>query len=183
MPFTERIIQKDDYLVCPPQQWIDGFNIGDGTIRQFVAVPLGSGLTAEAVVLGEEHKGGIQLVVFPPKPGLFPESNPLFENDHPEVLFQRRLDKEPVEMGLSGGGKISQKIYPDKFGFDTWDQDMSAKIEVHIVNSLTFKLITGLRPPNSPINIQLYKKLGIPWYKIYDDEQDFINSSDFFTKP
>lgn len=182
MPFTEKMAQKDDYIVCPPQLWVDGFNIGEGIIRQFVAVPLGSGLTAEAIVLGEEHKGGIQLVVFPPKPGLFPESHPPYLN-YPNILFKRNGIVQPVEMGLGGGGKISQKIYPDKYGFDTWDPDVPAKIEVHIVNSLTFKLITGLRPPESPINIHLYKKFRMPWFKIYDDEQDFINSSDFFTKP
>lgn len=33
-----------DYLVCPDQPWLDGINSGDGTIRQFVAMPLGHGL-------------------------------------------------------------------------------------------------------------------------------------------
>ena len=37
-----------DYLVCPPQPWLDGFNAGDGAIRQFVAMELGAGYAVEA---------------------------------------------------------------------------------------------------------------------------------------
>lgn len=170
---------QDDYLVSPPQLWLDGFNAGDGMVRQFVAAPLGYGLTAEAIITGDEAKGGIQIVVIPPKKGIFPENDPT-----PPMLFQSELYQEVstepvVEMGLAGGGKIKQKIYPDEYGFDTWDQNRASLIEVHIVNSLTFKRITGLNPPVTPINHQTYKELGIPWFKIYDDEKDFINSEDF----
>ena len=36
-----------NYLVVPDQPWLDGFNVGKGTVRQFVAAPLGEGLTVE----------------------------------------------------------------------------------------------------------------------------------------
>ena len=36
-----------DYLAIPEQPWLDGFSIGEGLIRQFVAMPLGEGYTAE----------------------------------------------------------------------------------------------------------------------------------------
>ena len=168
----------NDYLVCPSQPWIDGFNAGDGKVRQFIAVPLGSGLSAEAVVLGEEKKGGLQIVVYPPKPGLFPDKDP-FEHTQFQVFYQPALSEGPNEMGLGGGGRIIQKIYPDKYGYDTWDQNHFAKIEIHIVNSLAFRQITGALPPPSPIDFQVYKDLGLPWYEIYDQEQHFINSRDF----
>ena len=32
-----------DYVVTPDQLWLDGIASADGTVRQFVAVPLGSG--------------------------------------------------------------------------------------------------------------------------------------------
>ncbi len=32
--------QEQDYVVCPDQPWLDGSNSGDGTVRQFVAMPL-----------------------------------------------------------------------------------------------------------------------------------------------
>ncbi len=40
-------LQRDpqDYLVIPKQPWLDGFVVEKGIIRQFVAMPLGSGYT------------------------------------------------------------------------------------------------------------------------------------------
>ena len=60
-----------DYIVAPPQPWLDGIASRGGTIRQFVAMPLGMGYTVEAQVSGQERFGGIQLKVFEPKPGRF----------------------------------------------------------------------------------------------------------------
>lgn len=54
-----------NYVVLPRQPWLDGINSGDGTVRQFVAVPLGLGATVEGQVTGEETTGGVQLQVFP----------------------------------------------------------------------------------------------------------------------
>jgi len=36
-----------DYVVIPEQPWLDGFNVSEDYIRQFVAMPLGKGFTAE----------------------------------------------------------------------------------------------------------------------------------------
>lgn len=57
-----------NYVVLPRQPWLDGINSGDGTVRQFVAVPLGLGATVEGQVTGEETTGGVQLQAFPLKP-------------------------------------------------------------------------------------------------------------------
>ncbi|MFJ3876278.1 hypothetical protein ACIPW5_02320 [Streptomyces sp. NPDC090077] len=54
-----------NYVVLPRQPWLDGINSGDGTVRQFVAVPLGLGATVEGQVTGEEVTGGVQLQAFP----------------------------------------------------------------------------------------------------------------------
>ncbi|MFE3254903.1 hypothetical protein ACFXPS_08890 [Nocardia sp. NPDC059091] len=51
-------------VVLPEQPWLDGINSGTGTIRQFVAVPLGLGASVEGQVTGEETHGGIQLQNF-----------------------------------------------------------------------------------------------------------------------
>ncbi|MFD3547202.1 hypothetical protein ACFWUW_16590 [Streptomyces sp. NPDC058655] len=53
-----------NYLVLPRQPWLDGINSGKGTVRQFVAVPLGLGATVEGQVTGEETTGGVQLQAF-----------------------------------------------------------------------------------------------------------------------
>lgn len=62
---------RQDYMVAPPQPWLDGFNAGSGVIKQFVAMPLGMGYTVEGQVTGKEEFGGIQLLVVPPKEGRF----------------------------------------------------------------------------------------------------------------
>ena len=36
-----------DYVVLPDQPWIDGYCVETGVIRQFVAMPLGTGYTVE----------------------------------------------------------------------------------------------------------------------------------------
>ncbi|MGW0548255.1 hypothetical protein [Streptomyces altiplanensis] len=58
-----------NYLVLPRQPWLDGINSGTGTVRQFVAVPLGMGATVEGQVTGEEKWGGLQLQAWPLKDG------------------------------------------------------------------------------------------------------------------
>lgn len=65
---------EQDYMVGPhPQPWLDGFNIGGGQIRQFVAMQMGKGYTVEGQVTGKEDVSGIQVLVMPPKPGAIPE--------------------------------------------------------------------------------------------------------------
>jgi hypothetical protein len=58
-----------DYIITGAQPWLDGIAAGKGTIRQFVAMPLGLGYTVEAQLTGEEKHGGIQLQAYAPKPG------------------------------------------------------------------------------------------------------------------
>jgi hypothetical protein len=63
----------EDYMVAPPQPWLDGFNAGAGLIKQFVAMPMGMGYTVEKQVTGEEKHGGLQILVIPAKPGAIPK--------------------------------------------------------------------------------------------------------------
>src|SRR5207249_10448567 len=62
-----RGLQADpqNYLVLPEQPWLDGFAVRKGVIRQFVAMPLGAGYSAEEQITGKADAGGIQLKVFP----------------------------------------------------------------------------------------------------------------------
>ena len=57
-----------DYVVTPNQLWIDGVATKPGLVRQFVAVPFGSGYSIEAQVAEQEVNGGIQFLVIPSKP-------------------------------------------------------------------------------------------------------------------
>ena len=323
-----------DYLVCPTQPWLDGFNTGDGTIRQFIAMPLGAGYTVERQITGKEEHGGLQFVVYPAKDGHFEKPDPTYDYAHTpktqiqslsqemkekvetelyralkeaglaeselkkakqceegfvggllaveldlpecvEVLYakalaatigvdfweleKQNLDPElgrlipedlarrygvipvafqdnclklamanpldvlatddislitgykivPVqateeailrqinqqygvtdfieveetvkdisaqdfgsfhqEMGLGAGGKMTQNIYPDPHGLETWDTDNLAELNVHLVDIATWCKITGEPAPSTPVNAQAYTQAGYPWFEIYEE--------------
>ncbi|HEV2800400.1 MAG TPA: hypothetical protein VGW12_07885 [Pyrinomonadaceae bacterium] len=158
-----------DYIVCPEQPWLDGINAGDGSVRQFVAMPLGSGYTLEALLSGREEYGGIQIAVFDPKAGLFPDDAPV--NDF-ELESARGLESVSMgEMGLGVGAQIKQKIYPDPYGIDTWNQDEYGSVFIHIVNSVQYEQITGHMPPPPPISAQIYAEHRLPWFDLYDEDR------------
>lgn len=56
---------EQDYIVLPDQPWLDGANSGDGYVRQFVASPLGLGISVEGQVTGREEVGGFTLEGYP----------------------------------------------------------------------------------------------------------------------
>lgn len=168
-----------DYIICPNQPWLDGINAGDGFIRQFVAMPLGNGNTVEAQVTGVESEGGIQILVYEPKPGKFPEQPPPPSDLGPQIMS---APMGGFEMGLGAGGKIKQKIYPDPYGLDTWDADNYGFVFVYIVNSQQYRELTGLEPPSTPISAQTYTQYGLPWFDLYDEEKADLAASEQLAK-
>lgn len=168
-PWSEELRPGEtDYMVSPPQFWIDGINAGDDYIRQFVAMPLGMGYTVEAQVTGKEEFGGLQIVVYEPKPDRFPDEPP--KERWGGSLFSMKLSAAGVEMGLGAGGKMKQKIYPDPHGIDTWDPDNYGRVFVHIVNSMMYRELTGEEPPPTPISAKTYAHHGLPWFDLYDEK-------------
>ena len=173
---VERPLRTDpqNYVVCPDQPWLDGINVGPGVIRQFVAMPLGQGYSVEAAVTGEERFGGIQLTVYEPKPGRFPDQPP------PPPAGPRRTGAPSLQksvgaaMGLGAGGTMKQKIYPDRYGVDTWDTGHFGRVTVHIVNSEQFRQLTGSDPPPSPVSAKTYTDHGLPWFELYDDAKGAV---------
>jgi hypothetical protein len=160
-----------DYMVCPPQPWLDGINAGEGYIRQFVAMPLGEGYTVEGQLTGEERFGGMQIVVYEPKPGKFPDKPPPQQDMGVlrSIAFGAGQTTKESEMGLAAGGKMRQKIYPDPHGLEVWDSENRGSALIHIVNSLTYREITGKKPPPSPISAKTYTEHGLPWFDLYDE--------------
>jgi hypothetical protein len=177
-PWDERLREDpQDYIVCPDQPWLDGINAGQGEIRQFVAMPLGSGYTVEGQVTGEERYGGLQILVFEPKPGEFPDQPP--EEERLGPVTEAAPPKRTAEvMGLSAGGRIRQKIYPDPYGIDTWDQENTGSVFVHLVNEEQHRDLTGVEPPPSPVSARTYTEWGLPWFELYDEHRGSIPSSD-----
>ncbi|HYY56079.1 MAG TPA: hypothetical protein VE842_02050 [Pyrinomonadaceae bacterium] len=162
---------RQDYLVCPPQLWLDGINTGRGTIRQFVAMPLGLGYTVEASLTGGEEVGGIQITVFAPKQGIFPDEPPPTQTaaaPRPSALPRQR-SAATAQMGLGAGGVIKEKILPDPHGPDTWDQNNFGRVSVHILNNAQFREITGTEPPPTSVDQQTYAEHKFPWFHLYGE--------------
>jgi hypothetical protein len=157
-----------NYVVTGTQPWLDGIASGKGTIRQFVAMPLGKGLTVEAQITGKEEHGGIQLQAFAPKPGRISR---LERRSRSAAAFEDccALECESGAMGLGAGGTMEQKVYPDPHGIDTWDPSASTRVFVHIVNSEMWQQITGEAPPPSPVSAKSYIDAGLPWFSLYDE--------------
>lgn len=160
-----------NYLVAPDQPWLDGINSGHETIRQFVAMPLGSGATVEGQLTGEEAVGGLQFVVFEPKPGRFADQEPEPGPPTEGVL-------ESIDMGLAAGGEMTQKIYPDPYGIATWDPSRRTSLHVRIVNAEEWRALTGEPPPPTPVDAAAYTKAGLPWFALYDEEQGDLAPSE-----
>ena len=73
-PWKEGVTGKpQNYMVAPEQPWLDGFVVEKGCIRQFVAMPLGSGYSAEEQITGAAQHGGVGQG---PQPGARPHPGP-----------------------------------------------------------------------------------------------------------
>lgn len=167
-PWTAGLVgAPQNYIVCPDQPWLDGVKVGGGQVRQFVALPLNDARTIEAQVLGRGDLGGVQLRVYAPKPGRFPDAKP------PGSTPSRQRSSGGL-MGLGVGGRIAQRIYPDPYGLDTWDPQTAVTVQFHILNSLEFAALTNQPAPPSPITAETYARCGLPWFELYDERRGDI---------
>jgi hypothetical protein len=156
--------RPQNYVVTGTQPWLDGVASGKGTIRQFVAMPLGRGYTVEAQLTGAERFGGIQLEAFAPEPGRLRGFRGT-RCGSPGAPARSR----GAAMGLAAGGKMKQKIYPDPHGLDVWDRAARSRVFVHIVNSELWREITSEAAPATPVRAESYIQAGLPWFELYDE--------------
>ena len=172
-----------DYLVVPGQPWLDGYCVGKGIIRQFVAMPLGEGYTAEEQLTGEADFGGMQIEVFPMRHEVFEKRFPIVRREYDVGMFSRpeavsfKLGECVARMGLAPGGRMRQEIYEDPFSIHEWDTDHRSRCFIHLVNSTTWQAITGQRPPTRPPTARQYTQAGYPWFDYYDAEAKALNGS------
>ena len=168
-----------DYAVIPRQPWLDGFNVSEDYIRQFVAMPLGEGFTAEEQITGKAEHGGLQIVVYPMKHDVYIKH---FERIvqakrsyrlQPDALF---CESASYDMGLAPGGLMRQEIYKDEYGIDAWDQDNGFRCFIHLANSAQYLEITGHQPPHVPPTADDYTSAGLPWFDYYDDSKALAGS-------
>ena len=171
---------RQDYVGLPVQPWLDGYCIAQGVIRQFVAMPLGAGYTAEEQITGRADVGGLQVMAFPMKRAAFERHFPK-RPPRRECVRDRRSDLlfsvAPDAMGLAPGGRMRQEIFNDPFSLADWDLAHGSRCFVHIANSLVWRQVTGEEPPTTPPTATEYARAGVPWFEWYDDQHAALNGS------
>jgi hypothetical protein len=174
---------EGDYLVAPPQPWLDGYVVEKGLIRQFVAAPLGWGFSAEEQLTGKAEHGGIQIEVIPMKAEVYERRFPKREarvnpdmhrysliSDVSEGCVVMDFAPAAADMGLAPGGKMKQQVHEDPFDFNDWDVSNRQRTFVHLANSLVWKAITRQDPPHPPPTAADYTARGLPWFEYYKDD-------------
>ncbi len=180
-PWDEELTtDRQDYITIPEQPWLDGFNIGEGLIRQFVAMPLGEGFTAEEQITGKAEFGGIQICVYPMKKEIYEKlfqqkDNPEY-SDEEHICFSMDCVSE-CSMGLAPGGLMRQEIYEDEYGIDVWDTEAMSRCFVHLANSEQYQAITGHAPPTKPPTAKQYTDAGMPWFDYYSADSVALQGS------
>ena len=174
-----------DYMVTPDQPWLDGYCVEKGTIRQFVAMPLGGGYTVEEQITGEAEHGGLQIVAYPMKAEAYRK---LYEQ--PDVVLRSLALSDEMapafaaagapDMGLAPGGRMKQEIFDDPHAFDVWDTRASGRCFVHITNSLAWRAVTEEEPPTTPLTSREYQDAGLPWFDYYGGDREALEGATKF---
>ena len=158
-----------DYVVIPQQPWLDGYCVGKGVIRQFVAMPLGKRFTVEEQLTGESEVGGIQIVVYPMKRSRYKKLMKKRSKISRSVFMSMDcLVNE--QMGSAPGGTMHQQIDEDEYGLDLWDMRRGSRCFVTIANSDQWKAITGEAAPSRTVTADAYTQAGLPWFDYYSEK-------------
>ncbi|WP_371600602.1 hypothetical protein [Streptomyces sp. NBC_00564] len=201
-PWSSRLSRNpQNYVVLPRQPWLDGINSGKGTVRQFVAVPLGLGATVEGQVTGEEVWGGVQLQSFPlhdEELGVWREAQRRMAATRREMTvggyggaFPMAAQAAPAPaaapggrarsapaMGLGVGGSMRQEVYRDDRPLKAWSEEPAGRVFVHLVTPPEWRRITGEAPPPSPVDRAAYTRAGLPWFDYYDQDATDLSPTD-----
>ena len=62
---------------------------------------------------------------------------------------------------------MRQQIYADPYGIDAWDQGVSSRVFVTLVDAAQWQGITGKASPLRPPTADDYTKAGLPWFDYY----------------
>jgi len=182
-PFGEKL-EKDNYLVTPPQPWLDGWKTEDGSVYQFIATEAGENKTiGEQLAKTKDH--AIVFSVYEPKnpekfKNQFVGRNVLAFGGGLEccslVQCASGCASLTNEMGLGKGGKIIQKIYDDPYGIEEWKETPTKTMKVYLINASEFSEITGKELP-LPVSEENYNGL---WYGLEDEHMKDIKGNNVF---
>ncbi len=189
-------LEKDGYLVTPPQPWLDGWKSDDGSVYQFVSASVGENKTiGEQLAKTDDH--AISISVYKAK---HPEQLKHVSDPHekwgPSELGDLDYCSAGIcqadsmmdfcrgsraccanEMGMGKGGKIKQKIYEDPHGIEVWKESPEKIAKVYLINASEFAEIMGRPVPQPPLSAENYE--GI-WFGLKDEQNKDIPGSDVF---
>jgi hypothetical protein len=178
--WSDRIHSRpQNYVVTPQQPWLDGYCVEKGVIRQFVAMPLGSGYSAEEQLTGRAQHGGIQLLAHPMKREAY-EKDLRSRTVHltSKNMVMSTGPSEDAAMGLAPGGRMTQEIFEDPHPFEVWDTSVRSRCFVNTTNSLVWRAITGEEPPTVPPTAREYEDAGLPWFEYYAEGSRSLGGAD-----
>ncbi|KAF2443479.1 ubiquitin-domain-containing protein [Karstenula rhodostoma CBS 690.94] len=157
-----------DYIVVPGQPWLDGIADSNGIVRQFVAMPFGSGHSVEMQVTGQDTAGGIQIEVTPHQRHFL--RRPLEPGDMPIVIKTLTGKVIPLSVFRSETIAVMKYRIQDKEGmlpdqqrlifsgrqleddFTLIDYNIQQDAEIHLVMRLRGGGF-GPHPPPQEMNI------------------------------
>jgi len=178
-PWNEPLHRRpQDYVVIPKQPWLDGYCVEKGVIRQFVAMPLGSGATVEEQLTGEAEHGGLQFIVYPIRPEAYERMRAERLHTLHSLHSLADLCVAAPAMGLAAGGRMRQQIYKDPYPFADWDTQHSHRCFVHIVNATAWQPLTGEAAPHTPCTFEAYVRAGLPWFDYYNADLSVLDGSE-----
>jgi hypothetical protein len=181
-----------DYVVVPEQPWLDGFCVAKDSVRQFVAMPLGSGYSVEEQITGKAEHGGLQIIVYPMKAERYEPirrqreearktERALYACAAPAAPRPRAAAMPAAAMALAAGGRMTQQIYADPYGLDAWDQSVSSRCFVTLADAVQWREITGEASPTKPVTAADYTKAGLPWFDYYAADLETLAGAPEFT--
>ena len=80
-------------------------------------------------------------------------------------------------MGVAAGGLIKQTICKDTHNPKIWHPEHSTILNFSILNSESFKTVTGKEPPETPITATTYAEYGLPYFSLLDETPTGIHGN------
>jgi hypothetical protein len=87
-----------------------------------------------------------------------------------DLYVRRGTDVD--ELVIGAGANIIQHIERDYNDPRIWDVANSKILNIQLIDSTAFKLVTGEEPLESPITPYTYKELGLPFYQLWRNEDE-----------
>ena len=75
----------------------------------------------------------------------------------------------------------SQGIFRDPYPAAAWNAAATVVFNVQILNSSTFEAVTGTPAPETPITMETYSELGLPFFELPEEENDILGRADLIS--